>query len=60
MSAMTVWERLAWWAMARAVRRYRDDARGSDWGPRYSAQKLMSRRMSGVFREEWPEDGDDD
>lgn len=47
---MHFWEKIAWWALARAVRRYRK--RPVD--QRYSVMKDMHRRLDGVFHITWP------
>ena len=51
---MTLWERLAWWAMARAVRQYRNGAVDQVWHPRWSAAKTLHLRLDGVLFNEWP------
>jgi hypothetical protein len=47
---VSFWEKLAWWAMARAVRRYKYVHH-----PRYSAAKTLHRRLDGVLHNEWPD-----
>lgn len=55
---MPLWERLAWWALARAVRRYRNGPVDQVHHPRWSVMKDMHRRLDGVFHLTWPEGGD--
>jgi hypothetical protein len=58
---MPIWERIAWWAMARAVRRYRSlDPVGGVLYPRQSVAKMLHLRLDGVFFNDWPEDWGDD
>lgn len=56
---MPFWERLAWWALARAVRRYRKGPVDQVWYPRHYVMKDMHRRLDGVFHLTWPREGED-
>lgn len=59
MSEMTMTERLAWWALARVVRRYKAGPVDGLWLPRYHLSKNLHLRLDGVMRKNWP-DGDRD